>query len=324
MLIVAGGWLVSPEVRAYPIIAMVTGIYRDPGGRVSPTSRDDRGNQEAATTAGKPIDYERDAHWLDPFVYGAVAYEVALLPQTADIAIAAAVVGMIVGVVAAGTSHFILSKAGNASGTIPAAAVAGAIFGAPTGLLFRTHAASLLLPPLARGRRGGAHVSRHCNHRSQARRFRAQAHERRDDHLPSAPHCRNLHLAGRPLLRKNGDVANPRAPSRARACCIPEGIDSALRVHQMDRCYHCRDHGRHPVVFPLAPCHRSDSLRHLLRDQDGRRGRSVSITALLAIPNRKLKGMQTRRAFWSALNILCGLTILVGAALMRTIVKAGY
>lgn len=49
-----------------------------------------------------------------------------------------------------------------------------------------------------------------------------------------------------------------------------------------------------------------------------------SITALLAIPNEKLKGMQNRRAFWSALNILCGLTILVGAALMRTIVKAGY
>ena len=49
-----------------------------------------------------------------------------------------------------------------------------------------------------------------------------------------------------------------------------------------------------------------------------------SITALLAIPNEKLKGMQDRRAFWSALNILCGLTILVGAALMRTIVKAGF
>jgi hypothetical protein len=32
--------------------------------------------------------------------------------------------------------------------------------------------------------------------------------------------------------------------------------------------------------------------------------------------------MRERRAFWSALNILCGLTILVGAALMRTVVKA--
>ncbi len=48
------------------------------------------------------------------------------------------------------------------------------------------------------------------------------------------------------------------------------------------------------------------------------------ITALLALPAEKLQGMQERRAFWSGLNILCGLTILVGAALMRTVVKAGF
>lgn len=47
-----------------------------------------------------------------------------------------------------------------------------------------------------------------------------------------------------------------------------------------------------------------------------------SITFLLALPNEKLRGMQKHRAFWSALNILCGLTILVGAALMRTVAKA--
>jgi uncharacterized membrane protein len=42
-----------------------------------------------------------------------------------------------------------------------------------------------------------------------------------------------------------------------------------------------------------------------------------SITFLLALPNERLAGMQRHRGFWSALNILCGLTILVGAALMR-------
>jgi uncharacterized membrane protein len=42
-----------------------------------------------------------------------------------------------------------------------------------------------------------------------------------------------------------------------------------------------------------------------------------SITFLLALPVDRLKGMQKNRAFWSALNIVCGLTILVGAALMR-------
>jgi hypothetical protein len=46
-----------------------------------------------------------------------------------------------------------------------------------------------------------------------------------------------------------------------------------------------------------------------------------SITFLLALPADKLKGMQRQRAFWSALNIVCGLTILIGAALMRTVGK---
>jgi len=43
-----------------------------------------------------------------------------------------------------------------------------------------------------------------------------------------------------------------------------------------------------------------------------------SITFLLALPADSLRGMQAKRAFWSAVNIICGLTILIGAALMRT------
>ena len=46
-----------------------------------------------------------------------------------------------------------------------------------------------------------------------------------------------------------------------------------------------------------------------------------SITFLLALPAEKLRGMQTHRAFWSGLNIICGLTILFGAALMRSLPK---
>jgi len=46
-----------------------------------------------------------------------------------------------------------------------------------------------------------------------------------------------------------------------------------------------------------------------------------TITALLAIPAERVAGMRERRAFWSALNIACGLLILIGAALMRTVVK---
>ena len=46
-----------------------------------------------------------------------------------------------------------------------------------------------------------------------------------------------------------------------------------------------------------------------------------AVTFLLALPAERLRGMRARRGFWSALNIVCGLTILVGAALMRTVVK---
>jgi len=46
-----------------------------------------------------------------------------------------------------------------------------------------------------------------------------------------------------------------------------------------------------------------------------------SITFLLALPAEQLHGMQTHRAFWSGLNVVCGLMILVGAALMRSLPK---
>jgi uncharacterized membrane protein len=44
-----------------------------------------------------------------------------------------------------------------------------------------------------------------------------------------------------------------------------------------------------------------------------------TITFLLALPDERLKGMQRHRAFWAGINLICGLTILIGAALMRAI-----
>jgi uncharacterized membrane protein len=44
-----------------------------------------------------------------------------------------------------------------------------------------------------------------------------------------------------------------------------------------------------------------------------------SITFLLALPDERLKGMQRHRKFWAGVNIICGLTILIGAAWMRQI-----
>ncbi|HEY8148680.1 MAG TPA: hypothetical protein VIK51_07220 [Vicinamibacteria bacterium] len=157
-LIVAGEMAFSSALRQHPYLAMATGVYVGiaVGGFLSYFHLDDRSIQAEARNAGRPVDYGRDAHWLDPFVYGALAYEVAFLPRTPEVAISAAVVGMIVGVVAAGVSHFILSRWGNTGATVPAAALVGAALGTPTGFLFRTHAVSLLLPPVASGAIAGA------------------------------------------------------------------------------------------------------------------------------------------------------------------------
>ncbi|MFZ5471358.1 MAG: hypothetical protein ACOZIN_18195 [Myxococcota bacterium] len=46
-----------------------------------------------------------------------------------------------------------------------------------------------------------------------------------------------------------------------------------------------------------------------------------SITFLLALPAERLATMRRSRGFWSGLNLACALTILVGAALMRSVPK---
>ena len=64
-----------------------------------------------------------------------------------------------VGVVAAGVSHFFLARLDNAPVTIPIAAVAGAPLGAATGLLLRAGARPPLPAPVA-GALAGASASR--------------------------------------------------------------------------------------------------------------------------------------------------------------------
>ena len=44
-----------------------------------------------------------------------------------------------------------------------------------------------------------------------------------------------------------------------------------------------------------------------------------TITFLLALPEERLKSMKQHRRFWTGLNILCAITILIGAALMRAV-----
>jgi hypothetical protein len=83
------------------------------------------------------VDYGRDAHWLDPFAYGAALFAVVCLPRSPALAVATVMVGAFTGVVAAGVSHFFLSRAGNARWTIAVAVVAGGAAGTLAGFLLR-------------------------------------------------------------------------------------------------------------------------------------------------------------------------------------------
>src|SRR5215510_13438392 len=82
-LIVAGEMAIFPEVRAHPYFASITGVYIGAavGAFLSYFHADDRQIESERRAAGQPVTYGRDAHWLDPFVYGALAYVVVLMPR---------------------------------------------------------------------------------------------------------------------------------------------------------------------------------------------------------------------------------------------------
>ena len=119
--------------------------------------RDDRRIESEAKPDGQPTDYGRDAHWLEPFFFGAVAYLIAFLPKSFAQAVIVLVIGAMSGVVAAGVSHFfIFSIARRSALPILLSLMAGAGQGALTGLLFRPFASELLLNPIAHGAIAGS------------------------------------------------------------------------------------------------------------------------------------------------------------------------
>ena len=119
--------------------------------------RDDRRKEERAAVNNKPVDYGRDAHWLEPFFFGAVAYLIGFLPNSFALAVIILVIGAISGVVAAGVSHFfIFAVARKSIFPILLCLLVGAIQGAISGLLFRQFAADLSLSPFVHGAIAGS------------------------------------------------------------------------------------------------------------------------------------------------------------------------
>ena len=144
---------------SHPIIWMLNAIYIGiaVGLFLVYFNRDDRKIEAEAAESGVPVDYGRDANWLEPFFFGAVAYLIAFLPRSLDLAVIVMVIGAVSGVVAAGVSHFfVFTKARNSILPIIFSAVAGAVQGALSGLLFTGFADGLMLSPLVHGAIAGA------------------------------------------------------------------------------------------------------------------------------------------------------------------------
>jgi len=120
-------------------------------------NRDDRRIESEFAGSGKPVDYGRDANWLEPFFFGAVAYLVAFFPASFDLAVIVLVIGAVSGVVAAGISHFFIFTAPRRSvWPIVLCVAAGAVQGALSGLLFQQFAASFFFSTLIHGAIGGS------------------------------------------------------------------------------------------------------------------------------------------------------------------------
>jgi len=119
--------------------------------------RDDRKIENEASENGAAINYGRDAHWLEPFFFGVVAYVVAFVPSSLDSAAVILVVGAVSGVVAAGVSHFFIFRTPRGS-TVPVflCILIGVIQGALSGLLLRRFEGDLFFSPLIHGTIAGS------------------------------------------------------------------------------------------------------------------------------------------------------------------------
>jgi len=143
----------------YPFVWMFNGVYIGAavGLFLRYFYRDDRRIESEALAAHRIVDYGRDAHWLEPFFFGAAAYLVAFLPRSFSLAVMVMVIGAMSGVVAAGVSHFFIFSAARTSFLPVLLSVAvGAAQGALSALLFRGFAFELLSSPLVHGAIAGA------------------------------------------------------------------------------------------------------------------------------------------------------------------------
>jgi hypothetical protein len=131
-----------PLLRERPIVWLLNGLYIGTavGAFLSYFYRDDREIEENAADSGQRPNYGRDAHWLEPFVFGALAYLLAFLPSSSGLAFNLFIVGASSGVLAAGASHFSPDRWKNSTLLLLLILIAGSLVGMVSSLLFRQFA----------------------------------------------------------------------------------------------------------------------------------------------------------------------------------------
>lgn len=139
-------WMIVGIYIGAPVGAFLSYFYRD----------DQKILAEQGVNEDK-ANYGRDAHWLEPFAYGAVAYLPAFLPSSVDLVIYVFLVGAMVGVFAAGSSHFSPDKWKRSYLLIGIISLGlGGAIGSASGLLFRQYSDELVMHPMLSGAAGGA------------------------------------------------------------------------------------------------------------------------------------------------------------------------
>jgi len=148
-----------PDLKDHPLYWLIIYAYigAPVGAFLSYFYIDDKKIFDAAGGQSEDTNYGRDAHWLEPFGYGAIAYLIAFFPFSHfDLTVNVFIVGAMSGVFAAGASHFSPDKWKQSIVLLLLIIVSiGCIQGYLTGLLFRTYTDQLYASNLIHGITGG-------------------------------------------------------------------------------------------------------------------------------------------------------------------------
>lgn len=139
-------WILIYAYIGAPIGGFLSYFYKD-----DKKIFDENGGKQPDT------DFGRDAHWLEPFGFGAIAYLIAFFPFAhLDVTINVFIVGAISGVAAAGASHFSPDKWKYSLWSILLIIlVMGTFQGLVTGLLLRSYSKQFYANHLILGIAGG-------------------------------------------------------------------------------------------------------------------------------------------------------------------------